>query len=101
MKTKEQILGMATAHPTPIEMPEWGGTFFIRQASAAEVERWAETVDERCARAAMAALAVCDADGVRLFADEDVEALSNQPFAVLNRIWQVAAPLNGIASGNA
>ena len=49
-------------------------------------------------RARMAAYAICDADGNRVFSSSDVLALSKKSAAALDRIMTVAARLSGMTA---
>ena len=86
----------------PVELPEWDGTFYVRSLTAAEMDEFAAAMesDDRHGRAALAVRVLVDEQGERLFADEDVERLSTtQSFSTLQKIWEVAAPLNGLDAG--
>jgi len=87
---------------SPIAIPEWDcGEVYIRIVPADEMERWAESCGDDNVRGKFAALTLCNAAGIRIFEDADAAKLGKQPFAILERIWQQGAPLNGLDTNSA
>jgi hypothetical protein len=51
--------------------------------------------------ATVCVLAICDENGKRLFSSNDVETLGEMDSEVLDRIYQVAARINGLSADSA
>jgi hypothetical protein len=91
-----------------VEMPEWGGTVFVRSLTGAERDQYEAsmaTLDKKGnvrdihmenIRARLVALTVCDETGQRLFGDTDVKALGEKNAAALERVFQAAQRLSGL-----
>jgi len=106
MLTKDAIL---SAHDTKLEkvdVPEWGGSVYVRVMSGAERDAFEEECHEptrkgmklRAAniRARLAVRVVCDEGGKRVFADSDAVALGKKSSKALDRIWEAANKLSAI-----
>ena len=96
--SRDQILGADDLGLVELPVPEWGGSVFLRvmrgvERDAFEVRMAAE--DRANVRARMAALSIVDEQGVRLFSDEDIEALGQKNAKALNRVMERAMELNG------
>lgn len=106
MLTKEQILNSTDMPIEIVAVPEWDGEVGVRTISAKERDQWEQSLmkgrgksrqmDMNNIRARLAALCMCDADGNRLFADDDVFALGAKSAAAMERVFIAAARLNGI-----
>lgn len=104
--SREQIFGVSDLQTKEIQVPEWGGSVFIRQLTRAEQDeylkrQYGETRLKQDSKAKqqeisavniyghdafLVACAVCDADGKPLFKREDVDALKKKNGAVVGRI---------------
>ena len=100
---KEQILSVDDLLRQEIEVPEWGGSVYVRVMSGSERDAFearfvggANAAALADIRATLAALAVCDANGKRLFTDAEVKVLGAKSAKALDRIFEVACRLNGI-----
>lgn len=95
-----------------VEVPEWGGSLYVYSMTGTErdafedstteirqVGRGKPTVKHRFdnIRAKMCARCIKDEDGVRLFTEEDVEALGRKSAKALDRVFAVAQRLNGFS----
>jgi hypothetical protein len=108
MLTKESILAAADLPIEPVDVPEWGGTLYVRTLSGAERDAFeSSTIDAKKSgavldniRARLAVRALCDKDGNRLFADDDADALGRKSGKALDRIWDVAQRLSGMGKGD-
>lgn len=108
--TAEAILATATAPPQPLYVPEWGGTVYVREMSGAERDAFeaaslagrgkGATFNAQNIRARLACACICRADGVRLFRDDQADELGAKSARALNRIFEVAAPLNGLTESD-
>lgn len=103
MLTKEQILSADDLKREKVSVPEWGGHVWIRVMSGAERDGFEQGIVQgnrtnlTNIRAKLAALTVCDENGLRLFTDVDVIALGKKSAAALDRIFAAAQRLNGIS----
>lgn len=105
MLTKEQILGSSDLPTESVEVPEWGGTIYIRTMSGSDRDAFEQSmIDGKKSsvgnlaniRARLAVKTVCDASGQRLFDDADAEALGTKSAKALDRVFEVAQRLNGL-----
>lgn len=110
MLTRDAILKAEDLPTEDVAAPEWGGTVRVRTMRGDERDRYdQECSDSRKAskdagqgdheanvRARLAAWAIVDADGNRIFTTADVEALGQKSSKVLDRIVDVAVRLNGV-----
>jgi hypothetical protein len=68
-----------------IEVPEWGGSVYVRSLSASDADSL-EFVKGAHLRATLAVMAVCDADGKLLFTKADTAWLASKSAKALARI---------------
>lgn len=103
--SREDILSADDRTAERVDVPEWDGAVLVRALSGAERDTFEQTVtdasrsgemDMRGIRAQLVALAVGDADGNRVFSDDDVEALQAKSAAALDRVFTVAQRLNNM-----
>jgi len=107
--TRDAILGATDLKVAPLDVPEWGGTVYLRTITGLERERFEEsispTTDEDGKivkknldffRARFAAMVCADADGNRLFTDKDIDALGRKSARPLERILKAGMGLNGM-----
>lgn len=99
--TREQILSTNDRPTVAVDVPEWGGTVYVRTMSGSDRAQF-ETL---CAGQPLATgkimeklvtFTVCDENGERIFNDDDVEELSKKNAGVILRIFQKAAELNAL-----
>jgi hypothetical protein len=98
--TREEILAVIDRKPIEIDVPEWGGTVFVRPLSSPERARWEaivagsanKTVDN--AREVLAVLSLSDAEGNRLFTEEDVPQIAGKNAIALERIGLASMKLS-------
>ena len=105
--TREQILAADDRIVETVDVPEWGGLVRVRGLTGAERDAYEATIittrgsdfkmNLANARARLVARAVIDADGKRLFSDDDVVALGQKSAAALERIYEVASQLAGLS----
>jgi hypothetical protein len=108
--TKAAILAASDAEITIVDVPEWGGSVGVRVMSgkqrdgfeAAIVARRGKNGDMQPAglRALLVALAACDDAGRLLFDESDIPALEAKSATALQRVFDAAAALNGLAPGS-
>lgn len=83
-----------------------GGTCYVRELDVGTLDGWevgnisynadGEIVRNGNQRARFAVRCLCDANGARLFRDEEADAVSNWPAAIVDAIYQAARTLNGL-----
>ena len=98
--SKDAILGATDLPLERVEVPEWSGAVYLRTMTGAERDAFDAEVlsapDRHInARARLVIRVLVDADGNRLFADADAEALGAKSAAALNRLFDAACRLNG------
>jgi len=110
--TRDQILDAKDRTLEPVDVPEWGGTLYLQQMSAAQAATFRaamlQAVDSQTASIVDAELltrmerrvvAWCatDADGKRLFTDEDADTLlGDKSPAVITRLSEKALELSAL-----
>ncbi len=95
MSLREQILAAADRPATPIEVPEWGVTVYLRPLSAADrIEIVGRITNGTVPFAVLVALGVFDADGSRVFTLEDLDALAEKRGEVIERLGRAVMRLN-------
>jgi hypothetical protein len=97
--TRELILSFTKLPIEEVDVPEWNGKVYIRVMTAGERDAWEGFVKKfqvQDIRARTAVTCLCDADGKRLFTDDDMPALSNLHSKALDRIFEAAVILNAV-----
>lgn len=104
--TKDAILACVDLKREAVEVPEWGGTVWVRELTAGEMDAWEQyCVDLRARkikeqipniRAKLLLSCLCDANGGRLFDDKDLLALSAKSAAPMRRLFDFAIALNAL-----
>lgn len=90
-----------------VEVPEWGGSVRVRSLTGWERDQFEASITKRRgtdfemnlvnARAKLVVLTVVDAEGNRVFSDDDVLDLGKKSAVALNRIFLVAQKLSGLS----
>jgi len=109
MLNKSDILQAEDIVIEKMNVKEWGGDIYIKSLTGAERDAFEASIVDmdgdkvkvtmKNARARLAARAICDQDGKRLFTDADIPALGKKNGAVLQRIFDVAQRLSGFGKG--
>lgn len=100
--SREAIFGAMDVETRPVEVPEWGGTVYVRTMSGLDRDEFESTAAQlrasgdlkRLSRALMVASVACDEAGVRLFTLDDLETLAAKNGLALGRIAQAGIALN-------
>jgi hypothetical protein len=105
--TRDQILSSADLEKQLVSVPEWGGDVCVRSLTGAERDKFesgmieqrgkSQSVNLLNIRAKLAAMTICDEDGQRIFTDLDVKALAEKSALALNRVFEIARKLSGLA----
>lgn len=104
---REAILGMDDLPIREVGVRDWKTTVHVRTLTGAERDAFEDAVqtaqqDGRLhltgLKARLVVLTACDAHGVRLFGDEDVDALNAKSAAAINVLFEVAQQMNGLTA---
>lgn len=101
--TRDAILAAVDLVSVTVEVPEWGGSVYVRGLTGTERDRFevdvlSGTGKDRLnnARAKLVALGVVDEAGNRLFSEADIEALGKKNGKVLDRLFQAVRKESGL-----
>lgn len=99
--TRNQILAAKDDRIEPVPIPEWGGQVYVRRLTAAEYDDFENSqIDDDGKphkdnlRARFAVLVACDAEGCRIFDDEDALILGEKALVPVDRICDAGLALN-------
>ncbi len=101
----EDILGVDDKRIKEVEVPEWGGSIFIRTFAGFERDLFTKSIlDKKTGnptelgnfRAKTLALGICDQGGNRIFTNSQIEALGKKNSAVIERLFMEINKLNGL-----
>ena len=106
--SKDDILKADDIETREVPVPEWGGTVRVRALSGKDRDAYeASCMQERSkgqmvrnlanVRAKLVVRSIIDADGNRIFADTDANALGAKSAAALDRVFAVAAELSRLS----
>lgn len=104
--TKEQIQAIddLTSKIVALDVPEWGGTVYLRPMEVGELDDYSNAVVRAKAsggladfRSHLVAKCLCDEHGNRLFTDAEVGILARKNAVVMNRIYKACDDLNDIS----
>lgn len=96
---KQKILSFTDTKPIQVEVPEWNCTVYLRQWSGVDRDSftsWFGNNKDKNGSLKILVLTLCDENGELLFTDEDMEALNQKSFKVLERLTLAALQLNGL-----
>lgn len=104
--TRAAILAANDAEIRTVAVPEWGGDVCVRVMNGTQRDQFESAIaarrgvggemDAAGLRALLVCLCACDLDGAPLFTRDDLPALEAKSAAVLQRIFDAAAALNGL-----
>jgi hypothetical protein len=95
--TKENILKADDIKKELVEVPEWGGSVYVKSMNAFERDKFEIAVKDgklKNWRATVAASSICDENGVLTFTDADILELSKKSAAPMSKIFDVAMKLS-------
>lgn len=105
MLDRDAILNVVDLKPEVVEVPEWGGSLYIRMLTASERDKFEASCvgtgkKQNLAniRARLVVLCACDEAGERLFTDGDAEALGRKSAAAVDKVFGACSKLNGFSS---
>lgn len=101
--TAEQITAAKDFRIEPLEMPAWGGTVYVRSLSLRD-GRVFQSVSASAAQGTfniddmvkIVAVTLCDADGRRLFSDDNIEALVEKGLDNIRVVFDKAVQVIGL-----
>lgn len=89
--SRDAILAANDSNLVSVDVPEWGGSVFVRPMTGAERDEYdlemAGDAKLKNIRGRLAVRVVCDESGARLFKDSDAEALGTKSASALDRIY--------------
>jgi len=104
--SRDDILKVQDIQIEEVDVPEWGGSVFVKGMTGTERESFEKTImDQRGKtsvvnmdnfRAKLVVYSTCDEKGNLIFKNSDVAALSEKSAAPLVRIAEVATRLSAI-----
>lgn len=104
--TKDDILQAKDIEKELVEVPEWGGSVYVRGMTGEERDKFEagivqmrgkdQTLNMVNIRAKLAGMTICDEEGKRLFSDAEISKLAGKSAIALQRIFSVARRLSGI-----
>jgi len=102
-----RILSGAPLASVDVEILEWGGAVRIREMTAGERDAFDvllldgdQHLDFRNYRAKLVIATACDEEGKLLFGHGDVESLTRLGTGAMDRLFEAAARLNHLTSGD-
>ena len=110
MSLRDDILSADDLPTTEVEVPEWGVTVFVRAMTGTErdvyesnlIEQKDLPMSKRLAnmRAKLVVLCTVDADGNRIFNDDDINAVGSKSSSAVSRVAVVAQHLNALTDND-
>jgi hypothetical protein len=107
---RDDILSADDIRIEQVDVPEWGGTVYIRTLTGLQRERYVESIRRTVGHgkkqsveivlqqsgAKLAAQTLCDESGKLLFTEADIPALARKSARALQRVIDASARLNGL-----
>lgn len=102
---RDAILQAVDIQPELIDVPEWGGQVYVRGLTGRERDAFELGVTDPKTgmpkpganiRGRLAVLGLCEADGSRLFSDDDLSALAKKSALALERVVDHVRHLSGM-----
>ena len=108
--TKDQILESNDLKNEAVEVPQWGGTVYVRTMNGVDRDAFENSMiavlpdgtrkaDMTNVRAKLIALTAVDENGVRRFDVGDVDRIGLKSAAAIELVFAVAQRINGLGSG--
>ena len=95
--TASQILAANDTKIEAVDVPEWGGTVYVRVLRGTDRDRFEEWVNkekDKSVRCRFLVSALCDDKGSLLFTPEQVASLNEKSGDVLSRVFERAWDIN-------
>lgn len=101
MLTRDSILAARDFDLVEVDVPEWGGSVYLRGLSSRDRDRFeaglAESNDMNNLRARLVVLALVDENGNRLFGDEEAAILGEKNAVVMGRLFDEVRNISGMS----
>ena len=102
--SREAILGHVDLRVQAVEVPEWGGTVYLRELGGDDRDRVEirsmqikDNLESlRGYRAFVLSMTLCDAAGAPLFTPDDIAALGQKNAGVLDRLTEQVLDMSGL-----
>lgn len=101
--SRDDILGADDLPLKEIEVPEWGGTVWVRGMTGTERDRFEWRISQTQnkpeniqVRSEFVGRCLVDEDGKRLFTDKDAAKLGEKSGAVLDRLFDEVRAMSGM-----
>jgi hypothetical protein len=110
--SRDQIFKASDLVTRTVAVPEWGGSVSVRALTGTERDAFEAAFirfdgkgnklapNLRNIRARLVAMSVVDENGNRMFADNDVDALSSKSASALQRVFEAAQELSGLSNSD-
>ena len=110
--TRDMILAADDLNTEDVEVPEWGVTVRVREMTGTERGAFEKAIskvstkpdgstnvemDAQNMRVQLCAMTIIDEDGKRMFSDNELSLLGGKSAKAIQRLFDVAARLSGIA----
>lgn len=105
--TRDQIIAVQDLETEEVAVPQWGGSVLVRSLTARERgQLLSSIVDQRAngrtvklaeVQVRTCAMAIVDAQGNRMFGEEDVSKLGRKSSGALQIVFEVAQRLSGLS----
>jgi hypothetical protein len=92
-----QILAADDFKIEPVDVPEWGGTVYVRVLRGTDRDQFEESLSkekDKPFRCRFLVMTLCDERGSLLFKQEQIAALGEKSSVVLNRVFERAWDIN-------
>lgn len=100
--SRDQILDADDLQRKEVTVKEWGGSVFVRSMTGSERDAWEQSIIAGAERnldnirARLVVLTAVDAEGRRIFENDDADALGKKSAKALDRLFAAASRLNGL-----
>lgn len=102
---RNAILAAHDVRTQSVDIPEWGGSAFVRVLTGAERDSMEAEISANKGkvganfRARFTSLILCDENGVRLFSEKDAVALASKSGLAMDRVIKAGMLLNQLDAG--
>lgn len=99
MSLRDQIVSTTGPQLTPVEMPEWNCTVYVKRLNFGERAKLVDVLTDPTKKDTLMYVwgilaAVCDQDGNKVFTDEDYDLVCGKEMEPVVRLGKVAAKVN-------
>ena len=104
--TKDQIIAADDMGLLEVEVPEWGGSVFIRVMSVGERDsyenEWIANKNKGVQnfRSKFLQRVLCDEKGELLFSNDETELIAKKSARATTRVWEAAMKHNALTDGD-